>query len=403
MTLPTGTARKLRVNGTSLALPTIASDGRVKSLTINGDRSEIEAVTSRDLRKTAFDSAAGKTGAVRDATMDSGETWFTTGTGYLTTTFGSGYISGNDNTYCMVDTGNPINRVVQRFSGPICTIAILTDSTLSDMLHVNFNSESNVYASFWKTGVGADQQLSLSIQAASVPDIDDGVEHEMVLDVLGNWIVAYVDGEHVFTGYHEDISSVCGNWAFAQIHDAAGDRIYGIETHRFDLAESEGVPISFLGHTSAKSILVAQLALGNPADPYFDPTQACYLFHAETKKVLIESGGETTVEIASQRSGYSAKARIKSAIGTVLELLAGGDAVGRIRWQGGDRITFPANTDRADMSVPVQLRSYTVATLPAASIGTGAIVYVTDETGGAVPAFSDGTDWRRTTDRVVVS
>lgn len=48
--------------------------------------------------------------------------------------------------------------------------------------------------------------------------------------------------------------------------------------------------------------------------------------------------------------------------------------------------------------------SYTVATLPsAATHGAGAVIYVSDETGGAVIAFSDGTDWRRMTDRAVVS
>ncbi len=31
------------------------------------------------------------------------------------------------------------------------------------------------------------------------------------------------------------------------------------------------------------------------------------------------------------------------------------------------------------------------------------MVFVTDENGGAVPAFSDGSDWRRVTDRAVVS
>ena len=64
--------------------------------------------------------------------------------------------------------------------------------------------------------------------------------------------------------------------------------------------------------------------------------------------------------------------------------------------------------DRATMVTsyfgPVQLASYTVATLPAAATaGAGSQVFVTDETGGAVPAFSDGTDWRRMTDRAVVS
>lgn len=51
-----------------------------------------------------------------------------------------------------------------------------------------------------------------------------------------------------------------------------------------------------------------------------------------------------------------------------------------------------------------KLKSYTVATLPAAGVaGTGALVYVSNEAGGAVPAFSDGTNWRRVTDRAVVS
>jgi hypothetical protein len=50
------------------------------------------------------------------------------------------------------------------------------------------------------------------------------------------------------------------------------------------------------------------------------------------------------------------------------------------------------------------LPSYTVSTVPdAAESGAGAMIYVTDETGGAVPAFSDGSDWRRVTDRAVIS
>jgi len=50
------------------------------------------------------------------------------------------------------------------------------------------------------------------------------------------------------------------------------------------------------------------------------------------------------------------------------------------------------------------LPSYTVAEL--ADISTfpaGQMVFVTDESGGSIPAFSDGTDWRRVTDRQIVS
>ena len=52
---------------------------------------------------------------------------------------------------------------------------------------------------------------------------------------------------------------------------------------------------------------------------------------------------------------------------------------------------------------PMRLMSRTVAQLSALTATAGAIVYVSNETGGAVVAFYDGTDWRRVTDRVVVS
>ncbi len=55
------------------------------------------------------------------------------------------------------------------------------------------------------------------------------------------------------------------------------------------------------------------------------------------------------------------------------------------------------------MTEPLRLKSFTVATVPTASLWTAAEIFVSDETGGAVPAFSDGTNWRRVTDRAIVS
>lgn len=57
---------------------------------------------------------------------------------------------------------------------------------------------------------------------------------------------------------------------------------------------------------------------------------------------------------------------------------------------------------------PFMIKAYTVATLPSANEWSdnstfSSFVYVTDETGGAIPAFSDGTNWRRVTDRTIVS
>lgn len=51
----------------------------------------------------------------------------------------------------------------------------------------------------------------------------------------------------------------------------------------------------------------------------------------------------------------------------------------------------------------VALKDYTVATLPTTN-EAGHLIYVTDESGGEVPAFSDSAGrWRRVTDRNIVT
>lgn len=55
------------------------------------------------------------------------------------------------------------------------------------------------------------------------------------------------------------------------------------------------------------------------------------------------------------------------------------------------------------MKAPLILKSYAVADLPTASDWESAIAYCSDETGGATIVFSDGTNWRRVTDRAVAS
>lgn len=55
-------------------------------------------------------------------------------------------------------------------------------------------------------------------------------------------------------------------------------------------------------------------------------------------------------------------------------------------------------------TLPIRFPSFTVAGVPsAATAGAGAMIYVSNETGGAVPAFSDGAAWRRVTDRAVIA
>lgn len=50
----------------------------------------------------------------------------------------------------------------------------------------------------------------------------------------------------------------------------------------------------------------------------------------------------------------------------------------------------------------IQLTSYLVADLPPATT-EGQIIYVSNATGGSIPAFSDGVDWRRVDTRAIVT
>lgn len=65
---------------------------------------------------------------------------------------------------------------------------------------------------------------------------------------------------------------------------------------------------------------------------------------------------------------------------------------------------FIADTNNLKQSRyrPVDLFECTVATLPSVT-KVPRLIYVSDETGGATLAFSDGTNWRRVQDRAIVS
>lgn len=50
-----------------------------------------------------------------------------------------------------------------------------------------------------------------------------------------------------------------------------------------------------------------------------------------------------------------------------------------------------------------RLDIFTVATLPSVSANQRLQIYVSDESGGATPAYSDGTNWRRYKDGNIIS
>jgi hypothetical protein len=109
----------------------------------------------------------------------------------------------------------------------------------------------------------------------------------------------------------------------------------------------------------------------------------------DTLTIAVSSGSEIFVDGAD--------------FGTVSEPVTVSDDLG---------LVTEAVTEEADLGALVTsgliypdqfvLPSFTTTTLPSASV-VGAMIYVTNESGGAVPAFADGTNWRRVTDRAIVS
>ncbi len=70
-------------------------------------------------------------------------------------------------------------------------------------------------------------------------------------------------------------------------------------------------------------------------------------------------------------------------------------------WIAGNTEVMRGTTVAMQMQLPIALKSYTVATLP--STTATHFIYVSNETGGAIPAFADGSNFRRVSDRAIVS
>jgi hypothetical protein len=76
----------------------------------------------------------------------------------------------------------------------------------------------------------------------------------------------------------------------------------------------------------------------------------------------------------------------------------------RITSSGNVGIGLNQPTTRLHVNGPVRIGTFLKASLPdAVSAGAGSLIYVSDESGGATIAFSDGAVWRRCTDRQTVS
>jgi len=68
-----------------------------------------------------------------------------------------------------------------------------------------------------------------------------------------------------------------------------------------------------------------------------------------------------------------------------------------------DDIARQFNLLEAQVNPVLQLNLFTVATVPDPTLTLGALIFVTDESSGAIPAYSDGLNWLRVNDKGPIS
>ncbi|WP_051469518.1 DUF2793 domain-containing protein [Chelativorans sp. J32] len=122
------------------------------------------------------------------------------------------------------------------------------------------------------------------------------------------------------------------------------------------------------------------------------------------------SGTSPTLLLTETDTNISGRVLVDSGCLYIQATAQSGNA-GAVRisgWSNTDVGAFQVHYDGAFRDVhhsgaPAVLRSYSVASLPSASAaGAGAMVFVTDASGGAAPAFSDGTNWRKVTNGTLI-
>jgi Protein of unknown function (DUF2793) len=114
-------------------------------------------------------------------------------------------------------------------------------------------------------------------------------------------------------------------------------------------------------------------------------------------------GSDHRVKINKAASADTASLLLQTAFGGRAEVGLTGDdnlhlkvSADGATWRDALVLTAASGTPRLPTAAKAALPS-------AATAGGGAVIYVPDESGGAVLAFSDGAAWRRVTDRATVS
>lgn len=171
------------------------------------------------------------------------------------------------------------------------------------------------------------------------------------------------------------------------------------------LQAGDGGWLQGAGQTRPNTIIGYQRFNGEPAPATSDTPLLWFDEYGRWNMVMGGSAGDAgtgdprTVFNVAAHGGHTFAQIICGFQGSGVNFFDG--AVHHFR-NSAQSIDVTIQDDRISGAIPV-LNTYTVGALPNAATNVRGMIYVSNETGGAVPAFSDGTNWRRVTDRAIVS
>jgi hypothetical protein len=240
--------------------------------------------------------------------------------------------------------------------------------------------------------------------------ITAGITSTAALSVAGNANVGNLDtvGQVIATGNITGSNlNATGNIATAGLISATGNINGGNLNTAGEINATGNVLCNFiLGNGSQLSGINAfsTISVAGQSNVEADSISDTLTFAAGSGIVLLTDAANDVVTIATVSVGSTIFA-IGGNMGTVEELVTSELNLGLIV----DTITEQNNLGTLTITgliYPDQfvLPSFTVAELADVSnFPAGQMVFVTNESGGSVPAFSDGINWRRVTDRQIVS
>jgi hypothetical protein len=376
----------------------------------------------------APNSVDGVTLSLNDRVLVTGQSTGSQNGLYLVTTLGS----GSNGTWARTSDGNETGEIEAGMIVMVTEGAIYADTQwkliTDDPININTTAltfTQNYMANSISSGssnVVVNSNANVTISSAGTANVltvsNTGVFVSGVVSATGNITGNYMLGNGAFlTGVITSVANINSGTSNVTVVSPGGNVTIGVGgTSNVAVFSTSGLDVT--GRVSATGNVTGENILGNGAgltgiNSFSNVTvtggnSAIADSIADTLTLTAGTGISIVVDPATDTITIGAQSGSEIFVdgadfGTVTEPVTLSDDLGLVT----DAVTEEADLGAlvtAGLIYPDQfvLPSFTTTTLPSASVA-GAMIYVTNETGGAVPAFADGTNWRRVTDRAIIT